>query len=142
MARKERVLAIEYDRPDPAFDDIGVEFDAAVVEETGEPVPVVQAVTDLFGDRRLGGNAGKLLLEPTLEYDDQRLAFVLEHAAAMVGARAADRLLYSIERGDAFERFAGDRRVAGFGEVEESAAQMRPAEGERDSLAGRFGGKL
>src|SRR5580692_9737434 len=101
MARKERVLAIEYDRPDPAFDDIGVEFDAAVVEETSEPVPVVQAVKDLFGDRRLGGNADKLLLEPTLERGDQGLAFVPTHAAALVGARTADGLLYSIERGDA-----------------------------------------
>ena len=74
MASEERILAIEYDRPDSAFDDIGVEFDAAVVEETDKPVPMVQAATDVLGDRRLGGDAGKLPLEPGLERRDQRLA--------------------------------------------------------------------
>jgi hypothetical protein len=37
MTREERVLTIEHNRPDAAFDDVGVEFDAAVVEETREP---------------------------------------------------------------------------------------------------------
>ena len=101
---------------------------------------MVQAVTDLLGDRRLGGDASELLLEPSLERDDQRLALVLARLAANLGARAADRVLYSIERGDAFKRLAGDRRVSSFGEVEESAAQVRPAEGERNRLARRFGG--
>src|SRR5262245_65579551 len=41
------------------------------------------------------------------------------------------------ERPDAFERFARDWRIAVLGEVEEAAAQMGPAEGERDGLARR-----
>ena len=63
MAGEECIFAIENNRPDATFDDVGVELDAAVVEETREPVPVVQAVADLLGDRRLGGDARELLLE-------------------------------------------------------------------------------
>jgi hypothetical protein len=36
---------------------------------------------------------------------------------------------------DALESFAGDRRAAALGDVEEAPAQMRPTEGERDRLA-------
>jgi len=39
-----------------------------------------------------------------------------------------------------FERFARDRRIAVLGEVEKAAAQMGPAEGERDGVAGRSAG--
>jgi hypothetical protein len=53
MADEKRALAIEHDGTTAAFDDIGVEFDATVVWETDEPVLMVQAVADLFGDCRL-----------------------------------------------------------------------------------------
>src|SRR5262245_56087629 len=52
-------------------------------------------------------------------------------------AHSPDRLLDCIERGNAFERLARDRRIAALGDVEEPAAQMRPAEGKRDGLARR-----
>jgi hypothetical protein len=93
LALQERVFAIEHDRPDAAFDDAGVELDATVVEETCETVPMVQAVTDLLGDQRLGGDAGKLLPKLGPERRDHRLALVLAHHAPLFGARAADRLL-------------------------------------------------
>src|SRR5271166_1861353 len=142
MAGEERILAIEYDRPDSAFDDVGVELDAAVVEETRETIPVVQAVTDILGDWRLTGDTSELSLEPGLERRDQRLAPFLAHTAPLLGALAADCLLDRIERGDAFERFAGDRRIAAFDVVVEPAAQMRPAERERDGLVRRLGSEL
>ena len=49
---EERIFAIEDNGTDSALDDIGVELDAAVVEEAGEPVPMIQAVADGIGDRR------------------------------------------------------------------------------------------
>jgi hypothetical protein len=49
---------------------------------------------------------------------------------------AADRLLDRIERGDAFECFTSDRRVAALGDVEEFATQMSPTERERNRFAG------
>ena len=89
-----------------------------------------------LGDRRLGRDARELLLEPGFEREHEGLALVLAHGATLLGAAAADRLLDRIERRDAFERLAGDRRGTAFGDVEEAAPQMGPAEGERDRLVG------
>jgi len=66
MPREQCILAIEDKRTDASLDDVGVKLDAAVVEEPREPVPVVQGVADMLGDRRLARDAGELLLEPIL----------------------------------------------------------------------------
>ena len=47
---EECVLAIEHDGADAALDNVGVELDAAIVQEAGKPVPVVEAATDLVGE--------------------------------------------------------------------------------------------
>ena len=52
MAGEERVLAIENDRADAALDNVGVEFDAAVVEEADEPFPMVQTIAEFVGEAR------------------------------------------------------------------------------------------
>jgi hypothetical protein len=64
MACEERVLTVENDRTDAALDDIRVQFDATIVKEADEPVPMVQAVAELLGDLGLAREAGQLLLEP------------------------------------------------------------------------------
>jgi hypothetical protein len=46
MTGEERILAIEHERANVPLDDVGVELDAAVVEEADEHVPVVQSITD------------------------------------------------------------------------------------------------
>ena len=51
MTGEQRVLAIEHDGTNAALDDVGVELDAAVVEDAGEPVPMIQAVTDGICDQ-------------------------------------------------------------------------------------------
>ena len=101
-----------------------------LIEETGEAVPVVQAITDLIGDRRFGGDARELLLEKDPKRQHEGPARLLAHCAALIGVAPADGRLDRIERGDAFEHFGGYRRVAALGDVEELAPQMRPAEGE------------
>ena len=103
------------------------EADAAVIEKAGEPVPVVEAIADVFGDRRLGGDARELLLKPDFERQHQRLAFFLSHRAALSGAAAPDRLLDRIEGRDARESLAGDRSGTALGDVEEAASQMPAA---------------
>jgi transposase-like protein len=135
MPGKQRILAIENKRTDASLDDVGVKLDAAVVEELREPVPVVQGVADMLGDRRLARDAGELLLEPGLELQYERLAARLSHRAPLVGAATSDRLFDGIEGGDARKRLAGDRRWTILSDVVESAAQMGPAERERDRLA-------
>ena len=49
MAGKQRILSGQADRPDGVFDRVGVEFEAAVIEEAREPVPMSEAITDVFG---------------------------------------------------------------------------------------------
>ena len=46
MARKQRILAIDHEGADASFDDICIEFDAAVFDEAGEPVPMMQGIAD------------------------------------------------------------------------------------------------
>ena len=65
----------------------------------------------------------------------ERLAPLLAHEEALAGALTPARLLDRIELRDALQRLAGDRRTAILGDVEELAAQMCPAEGERDCLS-------
>jgi len=55
MPREQCIFAIEDKRADASLDDVGVEFDAAIVEEPREPVPVVQGVANVLGDCRLAG---------------------------------------------------------------------------------------
>jgi transposase-like protein len=110
MPGEQRILAIENNRADASFDDVGVELDAAVIEEPREPVPMVQGVADVLGDSSLGRDAGELLLQPGLERYHKRLAAFLAHRAALIGAAAPDRLLDGIQGGNALERLAGDRR--------------------------------
>jgi hypothetical protein len=53
VAGEERIFSIQNDGPDASFDDVGIELDAAVVEETGEPLPMMLGVADSVRDRRL-----------------------------------------------------------------------------------------
>ena len=66
-AGEESVLAIEGNRPDRSFDGIGVDFDAAVVEEADQPLPVAQPIANVFRNRRASGHTSTLRLEPGLE---------------------------------------------------------------------------
>ena len=124
MPGEERILAIKNNRADASFDNVGVELDAAIVEEPREPLPMVQGVADVLGDGGLGRDADELLLEPGLERRHQRLAALLAHRAALIGAAAPDRLLNGIQGGDALERLAGDRRGTALGDVVEAAPQV------------------
>src|SRR5262245_1065786 len=62
-AGEEMIFAPERDRPDCAFDDIGVDLDAAVVEEASKAVPARERVADCSGDGGFAGDGGKLGLE-------------------------------------------------------------------------------
>ena len=130
-----RVLAIERNGTHASLDDVGVELDATVFEEAGEPGPMVQAVADGFGDDGLARDARELLTEPGFESQHERLALFLAHGTALVGRSAADRLLDRVEKSDAIQGFARDGCGAALGDVEEPSSQMCPAEGERDGFA-------
>ena len=69
MTCKERIFTIQYDRPDASFDKVGVKFDAAVIEETREPVLVVESIPDGICGEGLAGEARELVLEPGFEIE-------------------------------------------------------------------------
>ena len=134
VAGEERILARERLRPHGAFDDVGVQINAAVVEEADKPVPVVEAVVNGIGDGRFGRDALELLVEERLECEAVRRGLRLAKGSPLVGAFTPDRRLDPVERGDTQERLRGDGGVAFSGDVEELAPQMRPAEGKRNPL--------
>ena len=49
-AREEMILPSESDRPNRALDGVGVQFDAAVVQEAGQTMPARQRVPDRSGE--------------------------------------------------------------------------------------------
>src|SRR5260370_20346229 len=105
------------------------------MREGGERAPMVQAVTDGFGDQGLARDARELLFEPPFELKHERLALFLAHGTTLEGSVPPDCLLDRIERRDALEGFACDRSGAVLGDIEEPASQVGPAESERDRLA-------
>ena len=56
---------------DRAFDRVGVEFNAAVVEEAAKRVPAAQGVADGIGEAAAGWESSELLVEPGLQRSNQ-----------------------------------------------------------------------
>ena len=125
---KNAFLPIQRNRPDAALDDIGIDLDAAVVEEVGETVPTRERITDCLSEFGLLADQGELGAQPGFETINDRPAPVLADGAALVGVAAADVLLDGVEFGDAFECLGGNRRRTRGGEFVEAAADMGPAE--------------
>src|ERR1700748_2065087 len=63
VAGEECVLARKNLRAHRAFDDVGIEIDAAVIEEAGQALPVLERITDRLRVRSLGRDVGELALE-------------------------------------------------------------------------------
>ncbi len=93
------------------------DLDPSVVEETDETVPVRQSVADCLGELALPAQERELFAQPGLEFGDDRTRSLLAHGASLVGVAAAAVGLDPIERGDALQRFVGDRRGFGDGAV-------------------------
>src|SRR4051812_34153973 len=124
---EEGVLASECEGADRALDDIGVELDAAIVEEEAEPGPAGEHIADRFRQLALLADEGELLAQPWLEgVGDGTAAGRLP----LLGRAAADLALNLVERRDANECLGRDRRWASLRQLVEAAAHVRPAEGE------------
>src|SRR5260370_34319276 len=94
------VLAPERDGPDGALDRIVVEFDAAVIEESGEGWPARERITNGLGEGAGGGNAAKLHLEPGLHHLDERPGAGVTNMPTRVCRAGLDRSLDCIEVGN------------------------------------------
>ena len=136
-AGEERIFSVQSNRAHAALDGVGVDLDAAVIEEAHQPVPVVEAVADEPGRSvEPPGSLCQGFLEPGLQRLDQRLGLLLPRRPAFVGALAADLGFDLVEFGNPLQGLGGDRRRRRFGEVEELPAPMCPTEGERRRSAG------
>src|SRR6185312_3502135 len=130
-AGEEVVLAAEGERADGALDDVGVDLDAAVVEEPSEALPAAERVADRLRELALLAEGLKPGLQPRLQGLDEWAASRLPLVAPLVRWTAADVGLDLVERLDPLDGFHGDRRRAGGGQLVELAPHVRPAEGER-----------
>jgi hypothetical protein len=131
MAGEQAIFSIQRDRAHRSLDTVSIHLDAAVVEETYEAVPVVEAIADRLRDGALLRDGGQPGLEPSPELFHQRLRFGLSDGATFLRAAAADPALDGIECRDPFQRLVGDRRRTAFVDIEEVAPPVQPAESER-----------
>lgn len=76
-ACEERILAIEGDRPDCAFDDIVIDLDAVIVDEQRQAFPARQRVSDRFREFRLLTDCPEFSAQPGFEGVDDRAALLL-----------------------------------------------------------------
>lgn len=66
MPGEESILSGQADWPDGILDRVRVELKAPVFEEAGQPLPVIERVADVLGERRTAGDHRQLFLEPRL----------------------------------------------------------------------------
>jgi len=107
--REEMVFASERDGSDGALDRIVVEFDATVIQESGEGLPARERITNGLGERAGGWNAAKLHLEPRLHHLDERPGAGITGVQTCSCRTALDRSLNCVEFGDPPQGLGGDR---------------------------------
>ena len=66
MTGEERIFSGQADWPDGVLDRVRVKLEAPVFEEAGQPLPVIERVADVLGERRTTGDHRQLFLEPWL----------------------------------------------------------------------------
>jgi hypothetical protein len=134
VAGEECVLARKNLRAHRAFDDVGIEISAAVIEEAGQALPVLERITDGLRDGGFGRHPAELSLEEAFERVAMWRGLLAAYGASLLGALASDGLLDPVECGNAHERLRGNGGVAFPGDLEEAAPDVGPAEGERDRI--------
>ena len=85
-AGEQRVLSIQRNRSDAALDDVGIDLDAAVIEEADKTVPARERITDRLRELRLLTDQGKFGAQPGLEVVNDRPALVLANGTPLLGA--------------------------------------------------------
>ena len=130
------ILAPERHRPDCALDRIGVELDAAVVQESREALPPRERIAHGFGEFPAAGQLRKLRFQPRLQGLDDRPGERLSRRQAMCRRLSAYPRLDGIEAGDPTQGLMGQRRVLGLGDVIELAPGMCPTGRQNDVATG------
>lgn len=121
-ACEQGVLAVEGQVPDRPLDGIGVELNAPIVEEYGEPVPAGERIAYRFGQLALGADLADPGLEKMTQIIDDDTGVFVADLAAMLGTCAAHLTLDGVKPCDALQQLGGNRRLVG--EIEEIAPEV------------------
>ncbi len=133
-AGEQVVLAAEGDGADGALDRIGVELDAAIVQEASQAVPARECIADRFSERAAAGDQAELRIEPDVQRVDDRFGEGPAFGKTVVRRLAADARLDRIELADPAQGFCCHGRRGGFGHIVELASRVAPTRRERDAL--------
>ncbi len=121
-AREQGILAVEGQRSDRPLNGVGIELDAAIVEEDSEPVPADERVAYRFGQLALGTHLAEPGFQIVVQLIDDDAGVLVADCATMIGIGAANLALDGIETGDPLHHLDGNRRLVG--EIEELAPDV------------------
>lgn len=126
-ACKQVVLPAEGDRADRAFDRVGVELNAAIIEEPGEACPTPKRVSDGICERAAGGHLGQLAFEPEAEVFNARSGQFPACGKPPVRCFSTDVRLDGVKVGDTLECLFSNGRTSGLRDIVKLAPRVRPA---------------
>ena len=135
-ARKKMILAAECNGTNRALNGIGVELDAAIMQEPGEPISARQRIADRVGELAAARRAAELLLEPDLQLFDKRFGERPPLGHSERGGQAADARLDGTEFANSPQHLSRNRRAICLEEFVEVAPRMRPTSGQDDVASG------
>lgn len=128
---KQRILARDGLGPDCPLDGIGVDIEAAIVQEALERLAAAPGIADRLGEFRLAGDAAQFLFPEQPEFGDDGGRLILSRGPSDLRVLAADFFLDSPQFGHPLDGFARHMRDAGHVQFIELASEMRPAGGQR-----------
>jgi len=105
------IFSAECNRTDCPFNWVGVEVDAAIVQEARQTVPARERVADCFGDRAAAWYKRKLLFEPDPHCLDDGLGAIAASCEPVRRRLTANVGFNSIKFGDLVQRLRRDRRI-------------------------------
>src|SRR4029079_14454981 len=98
---------------------VGIDLNAAIVEEPGKTLPERQRIADCFGELGLLADQRELGTEPWLKVVNDGPAPILAHGTPFLGTVTKDFLLDGVKTSNPLERLASDRRRPGRGQFVE-----------------------
>ena len=123
----------------PFLIDIAIDFDAAVIGEPDQAVPLVQSVLDGVANRRRLGDALEAILEPGFQVLDFGSGSRLTDGASLLRWPPADLFLDLVQFLNALQGVLSNGRRTIGGDFVKSSAQVSPAIGERHRSAAAIG---
>jgi hypothetical protein len=135
-SREQVILAAESHGTDCAFDRIGVEFDAAVMQKARQFLPTGERIADRFGQRAAPRYSGQLRFEPIAQGLDDRPGKGPPFGQATSVRLTAHARLDGMEFADPAQRLGRNRRASGFGDFVELAPCVRPTADEHNVAIG------